>query len=66
MLSSSLHSPTICKTKHAYDSYWYCLASMTSFCFHRFAYGSDHFCLHDDKTAFRDREADYLNEVEPV
>ena len=66
MLSSGLHTPAICKTKYAYDNYWYCLASMTSFCLLRFAYGSDQFCLHYDKSAFRDREADYLNEDRQV
>ena len=64
MLSSSLNNPTICKTRPAFDNYWYCLASMTSFCFHRLGYGKNHFCLHDDRTAFMDRHEDCQMEAE--
>jgi hypothetical protein len=63
MLSSSFKKPTICKTKHAHDSYWYCLASMTSYCHHKFYFGEHHYCLHDDKIAFRDRESEYFIKV---
>lgn len=64
MQSSSVQSPNACKTEHAFDIYWYCLANKTSFCFHRFAYRDGQYCMHYDKEAFRDRAGDCTKEVE--
>ena len=66
MFSYNSHNPTICKTKYAYDSYWYCLANMTSGCVHRFAYGEHRYCLHNDRSEFSDVFANCLNGAEPL
>lgn len=49
---SPLPEPSICKTKHAFGSYWSCLVDQDYPCPKRFNFGSDHLCRHPDSHDF--------------
>jgi hypothetical protein len=42
--SCPLPDPAICKTKHAFGSYCWCIANEVLFCNHRFSFGNGNLC----------------------
>lgn len=50
--SSTLPDPAVCKTKHAFGSYWVCLVEEAHRCTHSFGFCDDHFCYHPNSASF--------------
>jgi hypothetical protein len=53
----SMHSPDLpphanCKTRYAFDKYWFCQSDKRLFCHKRLEFGLYFFCLHSKNATF--------------